>query len=260
MARSINVNDLTLAHKGTSGTGMATIPDVCKTPSPGGPVPIPYPNIARASDLAKGTKDVKVDGEMVANKGSELSRSSGDEAGTAGGVKSSTFAKEATWILYSFDVLLEGKNACRLTDKLFMNHGNTACLAGWLEKYHAQNKRASEADACKALREYIDDMIGEGRKGDRGPHFPGRGLDERMKQNMGIGLKKGNPGFPPGTPEWKTHDEEIEKLQNDLKEKLEEFEEDCDNYNFKGKGKFTQNAQEWSERPRPTDADWKGPR
>jgi len=25
-------------------TGGARIPDVCKTPTPGGPVPIPYPN------------------------------------------------------------------------------------------------------------------------------------------------------------------------------------------------------------------------
>jgi len=45
-------------------------------------------------------------------------------------VKSSTNMKEATWILYSFDVKIEGKNACRLSDKMMMNHGNTACLAG----------------------------------------------------------------------------------------------------------------------------------
>jgi len=47
-----------------------------------------------------------------------------------GGVVSSTNMKEATWILSSFDVKLEGKNACRLSDMMMMNHGNTACLAG----------------------------------------------------------------------------------------------------------------------------------
>jgi hypothetical protein len=114
------------------GIVKSTIPDVCKTPSPGGPVPIPYPVIISMSNsLAKGTKTVKVDGKkMAAVKGSELSRCNGDEPGTAGGVKSSTNMKEATWLLYSFDVKLDGKNACRLSDKLMMNHGNSACLAG----------------------------------------------------------------------------------------------------------------------------------
>ncbi len=134
MAVTIHVNGTSnsLAHKGSMGIAKSTIPDVCKTPSPGGPVPIPYPIIiSMSSDLKKGTKTVKVDGKkMAAIKGSELSRCSGDEPGTAGGVKSSTNMKEATWILYSFDVKLEGKNACRLTDKMMMNHGNTACLAG----------------------------------------------------------------------------------------------------------------------------------
>ena len=37
------VNSRDLAHKGSQGVTIA-FPDVCKTPSPGGPVPIPYPN------------------------------------------------------------------------------------------------------------------------------------------------------------------------------------------------------------------------
>lgn len=31
------------------GRAVLAFPDVCKTPSPGGPVPIPYPNIGTAS-------------------------------------------------------------------------------------------------------------------------------------------------------------------------------------------------------------------
>jgi uncharacterized Zn-binding protein involved in type VI secretion len=119
-----------LVHKGSNGVSVATIPDVCKTPSPGGPVPIPYPNISQAATLSKGTTTVKADGMMIAIKGSEFSLSNGDNAGTVGGVKSSTFMKESTWILYSFDVKMNGKNACRLTDKKFQNHENTADLAG----------------------------------------------------------------------------------------------------------------------------------
>jgi len=128
MGVTVAVNKMSLAHKGSNGIAAATIPDVCKTPSPGGPVPIPYPNIAKSSDLAKGTKKVKTDGKMAAVKGSEYSRSMGDEAGTAGGVVSSTNMKEAKWILSSFDVKLEGKAACRLMDMMTNNHANTVSL------------------------------------------------------------------------------------------------------------------------------------
>jgi|GEM_PF-995648 len=133
MSVTVKVNGSTnsLVHKGSSGISTATIPDVCKTPSPGGPVPLPYPNISQSATLAKGTTTVKADGGMmIAIKGSEFSLSNGDNAGVAGGVKSSTFMKESTWILYSFDVKMDGKNACRLTDKKLQNHENTADLAG----------------------------------------------------------------------------------------------------------------------------------
>src|SRR5262245_21678597 len=132
MPVTVKVNGVanSLVHKGSNHVSVATIPDVCKTPSPGGPVPIPYPNISQAATLAKGTTTVKADGMMVAITGSEFSLSNGDEPGVAGGVKSSTFIKESTWILYSFDVKMEGKNACRLSDKKFQNHENTADMAG----------------------------------------------------------------------------------------------------------------------------------
>jgi hypothetical protein len=127
----VNGTMTSLVHKGSSGISIATIPDVCKTPTAGGPIPIPYPNIALSSMLAKGTTTVKVDGGMMAAvKGSEFSVSSGDEPGTVGGVKSNTSMKEATWILFSFDVKLDGKEACRFTDKMFHNHENTVNMGG----------------------------------------------------------------------------------------------------------------------------------
>lgn len=133
MPVTVKVNGVanTLVHKGSNAISMATIPDVCKTPSPAGPVPIPYPNISQSATLDKGTTTVKADGGMmIATKGSEFSLSNGDNAGVAGGVKSSTFMKESTWILYSFDVKMDGANACRLTDKKFQNHENAADLTG----------------------------------------------------------------------------------------------------------------------------------
>lgn len=125
MPSHITVNSLGLTYKSTVGVSTATLPDVCKTPTPGGPVPIPYPNFADHSSLDKGTTTVKAKGKMIAIKGSEYSMSFGDEPGTVGGVTSNTFKKETAWITYSFDVKMDGQNACRHTDKKFHNHKNT---------------------------------------------------------------------------------------------------------------------------------------
>ena len=132
MPSSVKVNGTanSLVHKASNGFTKCTVPDVCKTPTPGGPVPMPYPNVAQSAMLSSGSTTVKADSMMIAIKGSEFSLSNGDEAGTLGGVKSNTFIKEATWILYSFDVKIDGANACRLSDKMFHNHENTVNAAG----------------------------------------------------------------------------------------------------------------------------------
>lgn len=78
---TVSVNSGSVVHKGGDGVSVS-FPDVCKTPSPGGPVPIPYPNIGKASDTAKGSKKVKMDGNPVVLKDSEFTRSTGDEKGT----------------------------------------------------------------------------------------------------------------------------------------------------------------------------------
>jgi Toxin PAAR-like domain len=130
MPSDILVDGLGLTYKGTVGVSSATMPDVCKTPSPGGPVPIPYPNVASQSSLKNGTTTVKAHGQMIAVKGSQYGSSNGDEAGTAGGVKSSVNMKATDWITYSFDVKMDGQNACRHTDKKFHNNQNTVDLAG----------------------------------------------------------------------------------------------------------------------------------
>jgi hypothetical protein len=121
MPATLNVNMLTVVHQGSSGQVMG-FPDVCKTPSPAGPVPIPYPNIAMSSDTSQGSKTVTVDGNPIMLKGSVFSTSSGDEAGSAGGgVASNTTKGKAEFQLYSFDVKVEGKNVCRLTDIMLLN-------------------------------------------------------------------------------------------------------------------------------------------
>jgi hypothetical protein len=129
MTLTINVNGLTLCHRGSDGVSRNTLPDVCKTP----PYAIPraFSNTAYSKDLAKGTTTVFADGgNMIGNLGSIFARSTGDEGGSMGGVKSGTFLAEADFISHSFDVFFEGKAACRLTDKMYMNHRNTVNMAG----------------------------------------------------------------------------------------------------------------------------------
>jgi len=124
MAAKTNANKRTVVHKSSTGI-LTAFPDVCKTPTPGGPVPIPYPNIAMSSDTAKGSKDVKMDGNPVMLKDSKFSKSTGDEPGSIGGVASSVTKGEAIFINYSFDVKVEGKNVPRLGDMMITNKKNT---------------------------------------------------------------------------------------------------------------------------------------
>ena len=124
MGQTTFVNMRGIAHKGSGGMSIA-FPDVCKTPSPGGPIPIPYPNIGKASDTTKGPKKVTTDGKMPMVKGAKYSMSTGDEAGSAGGgVVSNSTKGECEFMMYSFDVKFEGKNVCRMGDPLFHNKKN----------------------------------------------------------------------------------------------------------------------------------------
>jgi len=123
MAQATFANGRGIAHKGSGG--MSTVfPDVCKTPTPGGPVPIPYPNIGRSADTSKGPKKVHTDGKMPMVKGAKYARTTGDEAGTALGVISNKVRDVAEFMLYSFNVKFEGRNVCRLGDPLFHNNKN----------------------------------------------------------------------------------------------------------------------------------------
>lgn len=124
MGQSTFVNNRGIAHQGSGGMSMV-FPDVCKTPAPPAPpVPIPYPNIGQASDTSGGPSSVKTDGSMPMVKGATYSKSSGDEAGTIGGVLSNVNRNECEFMMYSFDVKFEGNNVCRMGDPLFHNKKN----------------------------------------------------------------------------------------------------------------------------------------
>lgn len=123
MAATTIVNNLTVVHKGSDGSVIFG-PDVCLTPTSGGPVPIPYPNTAMSTDTDQGSKNVKVDGNPVMLQGSVFSKSTGDESGSNGGVSSGVTKGKAAFINYSFDVTIEGKNVPRLGDHMLGNKGS----------------------------------------------------------------------------------------------------------------------------------------
>lgn len=103
---------------------VAAPPDVCKTPSPGGPLPVPYVNMAADGDLAEGAKQVKIEGKSVALATSNLRTSTGDEPGTAGGLISSKTKGKMTWATASADVKFEGKGVARFMD-VTQHNGNS---------------------------------------------------------------------------------------------------------------------------------------
>lgn len=95
------------------GNCMTTGPtDVCKTPTPGGPVPLPYPNIAQNSQVSGSTASskVKISNKKTVVVGTQISMSSGDEPGSAGGgVVSNKMKGKCTFKLGSSRVKAEGK-------------------------------------------------------------------------------------------------------------------------------------------------------
>ena len=120
----VYANGRSIIHKGSGNTHTSAAPDVCKVPTPGGPVPTPFVNSAQDSMLTKGSKSVTINGHPVALTDSELSVSSGDEPGTAGGIISSKFKGKLAWGSGSVDVKIEGKGVVRFLD-VTLHNGNS---------------------------------------------------------------------------------------------------------------------------------------
>lgn len=128
MGDTVFANGRAVCHQGSSGKTAAATPDVCLSPPPAptGPLPVPYPNTAMASDLKKGSKSVKVESKpaFLANK-SVLGTSTGDEAGNqGGGIITHKTKGTAEFTAWSFDVMFEGKEVTRHLD-MTTNNGSS---------------------------------------------------------------------------------------------------------------------------------------
>ncbi len=127
---SVFANGRSILHKGDGGVQTCPIPDVCKTPSPAGPVPVPYVNVGQDGDLDKGASKVKVEGQMPAVKGAVLSMSSGDEPGSAGGgVVSAKTKGTVSFATTSTDIKFEAKGVVRFLE-VCLHNGNKVNTGG----------------------------------------------------------------------------------------------------------------------------------
>jgi hypothetical protein len=129
----------------TNGGGQTAVTgplDACKTPTPGGPVPMPYPNFGMVNQ-AKGntcSSKVKFMNKKVCTKKTELSMSTGDEAGTAGGgVVSNRFKGPVTFKKGSSKVKAEGQAVVHITSMTGHN-GNNANVPAGLQVAPSQTK------------------------------------------------------------------------------------------------------------------------
>lgn len=99
-------------------------PNVNNTPSPVGPIPIPYPSIGQLQQAVGTTVSVRVAGQGVVTSNSMIPTSSGGEAGSAGGVTSGTAKGPVEFVSFSASVRAEGGNVVRMFDTTRQNAGN----------------------------------------------------------------------------------------------------------------------------------------
>lgn len=108
-------------------------PDLCKTPAPpGSPIPMPYPNIAMCNQ-AKGntcSKKVKICNKPALTKKTVIAQSTGDEAGSAGGVISGKIKGPAKYMTASTRVKIEGQPAVKSGCSLTQNGNNPNVYGG----------------------------------------------------------------------------------------------------------------------------------
>jgi hypothetical protein len=118
----LNANKF-VASVSSGHTSVSTGPtDICKTPTPGGPVPMPYPNVALSATMGPGytTKTLVMATPMWTKKG-KSAVSNGDQPGVALGIMSNKIMGMCEIVMASNDVDAEGGAVARTLDKTNSN-------------------------------------------------------------------------------------------------------------------------------------------
>lgn len=107
------------------------MPDVCLTPAPPGPpVPVPYPNSAQAAAANGAVLKVLIANKETLAEGCKIPNSSGDEAGSNGGVTSGTTMGPVEPKMFSSKVFAGGKKVVFVTALSAHNGTNANMPAG----------------------------------------------------------------------------------------------------------------------------------
>lgn len=114
------------------GGDCMAFPDTCKTPTPVGTVPVPYPNTAMLMQANPATCSMKVMvlNQSVVTKQTQIPVTTGDEGGVEGGVVSSMIKGPAKFTLGSMKVKIEGQPAIYQTCMCSQNGTNANAPAG----------------------------------------------------------------------------------------------------------------------------------
>lgn len=99
-------------------------PDVCKTPIGSSTPAIPYQVYGKAGDDGNYSQDVFFSGHRAMRFDSTLTKTYGDEPGTATGVKSGTVGDIVEPTSHSPHISINGKQAIRHRDNCTLNNGN----------------------------------------------------------------------------------------------------------------------------------------
>jgi uncharacterized Zn-binding protein involved in type VI secretion len=118
--KNIRINHRSAVHAGSEGVCITK--DPCVT---GHGEVVFFTNVARSADAANTAAMVKVADHLLCHQQSYFAKSTGDEAGVHGGVRSRTLQGRATFITASGDVFIEGKPAVRQGDTMVSNNRNT---------------------------------------------------------------------------------------------------------------------------------------
>lgn len=99
-------------------------PDVCLTPTPVGPVPIPYPNIAMEPMAVPNVMNVLIMGAPAHNMATTIPMTNGDNAGVNMGVASGTVMGPCRHLTAAFTVIVSGAPLARMTSMSLSNSTN----------------------------------------------------------------------------------------------------------------------------------------
>jgi hypothetical protein len=117
----MGLSNIIARKTGLGGVVTCMAPDVCKTPTPAGPVPIPYMIVAMLTTATKTSRKAKNTSKEIFTLKSRLTMCIGDQPGVTGGVVSNTFGGYCRPLMGNPMVLVDNMPVVETTHQFGMN-------------------------------------------------------------------------------------------------------------------------------------------